>query len=417
VAWNLPWIVVSLAILGASVASAQTPAEDYRIESGQWNSLSRLLDIASGAGVAIDTPASLDLADLGPNDALLLIHPVEELPRGSLAAFLRGGGRVAIADDFGTSEPFLEIYGIERGEYVPDEDDPRLRGNPALPVATTRLRHPLSRDVRTLVTNHPAVLWHAELEPVLGFEADRSGVVLTGAVEEGRLVVVSDPSVLIDNMLQYRDNRRFATNLLRYLQGDGTGRVLLVTQHVELEGRHGTGAEDPVERLRSWLEDAAHAETPPVALTLLAVVLVAILGVFAVSSLPLRSPYDAKTLRPPPGVGGGYAGRVEYFARRSDLIHPLMVYKFELEGELLRRLSLHEGAVLKDVMAALEKRRLPARQLAEARQLLLTLDDLRRRVDLPPAPPKITPRRLQQLVDQGERLLAAVPDEHLRGAA
>ncbi|HJL29833.1 MAG TPA: hypothetical protein RMI62_12230, partial [Polyangiaceae bacterium LLY-WYZ-15_(1-7)] len=52
---------------------------------------------------------------------------------------------------------------------------------------------------------------------------------------------------------------------------------------------------------------------------------------------------------------------------------------------------------------------LPERDREALRGLLRELDDLRRRVDLPPGPPRVTPRALRRMVDTGERILAALP--------
>ncbi|HJL03399.1 MAG TPA: DUF4350 domain-containing protein [Polyangiaceae bacterium LLY-WYZ-15_(1-7)] len=403
-------IVTFALLLGLSPAPAEAQSPDYRLESTAWNGLSELLAIGQSTGIRIDTSAEIDLATLAPEDALLILYPREDLPRASLASFLRAGGRIAIADDYGAAPPFLRLYGIERRDPGDLEGVPRLRGNPALRLAHPRSRHPLVEGVPVLASNHPQVLRHADLEPILAFDDGGDALVLAGAVERGRLVSIGDPSVLINNMLRFRGNRRFAENLFTYLEGGRGGRVFVVPPSVRLEGRYGGEVGTPVDRLRDWLSEAAHAEPPPLALTLTALVIVAILMVFAVSTLPLRSPYGGALLRDAGRGGGGFAGRVAFFARRKgNLVHPALVYKYELEGELTRRLGLEGRPLLKDVLAAARAAGLPERDREALRGLLRELDDLRRRVDLPPGPPRVTPRALRRMVDTGERILAALP--------
>ncbi|MBX3248881.1 MAG: hypothetical protein KF901_17020 [Myxococcales bacterium] len=363
----------------------------------------------------IDTPSEIDLGGLGPTDALLIIHPTRALPRASLASFLRSGGRVAIADDEGESASFLSLYGVERARYGPGPEALLLRGNPGLPLATPHVEHPLTEGVRGVVANHPATLHHADLDPVLLFEPG-SALVLAGAVDEGRLIVIGDSSLFINNMLRFRDNRRFVGNLLRYL-GERGGRVLVVSPETRFEGRHGA-QRDALARLEDWLARAAKADLPPLALRLLTLVLLAILFVFAVSTLPRRSPYSAAELGLEPPRGGGYASRVSFFARRADArVHSALVYKYELEEELTQRLGLPRSPRLKDVLDAAARAGLSTSERDALRQLLVTLDRLRAQVDLPPKPPTVSPTELARMVDTGERLLARLPDVSPRADA
>ena len=397
---------VALSIVLAMLYSSVVWAQPYRLESRDWDGLSELVAIADAAGVHLDTPGEIDVSTLSGDDALFILFPSEPLPRASLSAFLRAGGRIAIADDYGEAGALLQSYGIRRSEPNLSSEVSYLRGNPALPLARPRSRHPLREDVRMLVANHPAVLHHSELEPIAAFDEGPNALVLAGAVEEGRLVAIGDPSMFINNMLQFRDNRQFTENVFRYLDGGRGGRVLLATSTTALTGRFGDGTGNPIARLDEWLADFAHADTPPIALTLLAIVFVSILMVFAVSTLPLRSPYSSEALHPAPRHGGGYAGRVGFFAARGgSLVHPALVYKFELEGELVRILGLDGRPLLRDVVAAARSKGLANADLEALRGLLLELDGLRTRVDHPPAPPKVSPRELRRMVDTGERIL------------
>ncbi len=407
-----PW-ALSIVALGASSVGAQ----DFDPQNAGWNGLRDLLGAADEAGVLLDTPAEIDVSALDATDALLIVHPTEPLPRGSLTAFLRAGGRVAVADDFGHADAFLRGYGIARHEPNLGEDVLLLRGNPALPIARARARHPLMEEVDALVANHPTVLTHQALQPIAAFDESSEALVLAGAIEEGRLAAIGDPSLFINNMMRFRGNRRFARNLLRYLDAGRGGRILLATPGVPLRGRFGDGSGPPLERLNDRLRDAAHADTPPIALTLTAAVLAAILLVFAVSALPTRSPYSRQAVDPIRSEGGGFLGRVEFFTRRRrDLVHPLMVYKFELEAELVRRLGLEQTPRLGDAVRVLQQAGLPAAEAEELRRLLLELDDLRRRLDHPPGPPRVSPHRLRRMVDTGERLLARIAKLTLPGA-
>jgi hypothetical protein len=403
------------ATLGFALAIASRSAhadDDYDPASREWNGLASLVEIADRAGVPLEVVDELDIGTLGPNDALLIVYPTRDLPVAGLSELMRAGGRVAIADDFGEGGPLLEVYGIERVAGAPP-DAPHLQANEALPVARAVSGHALADGVAALVTNHPATLRHPALEPLFAFddgsgdEAPERALVLAGAVGEGRLVAISDPSILINNMLELRDNRRFAENLVRYLDAGTGGRVILARGEAELTGVYGEpGAGGPFHALTSWLTRIAHADAPGAAVLVFAIVIAAILIVIAMGALPRRSPYEGSAMFARPPASGGFIGRVGFFRRHpDDLLPPALVYKYELEGELVRLLGLGGRPLLRDVVMALRERGLREADVALARALLVELDDLRRRQDLPPSPPRVAARRFRQMVATGEHLL------------
>ena len=98
---------------------------------------------------------------------------------------------------------------------------------------------------------------------------------------------------------------------------------------------------------------------------------------------------------------------VEFFSRgKVNLLQPLMVYKFELEDEILRRLSLRGRALLRDVLGAMRSRGMPESDINQMRALLLELDRLHDLADKPPSPPRVTAKRFRELVASGDALLA-----------
>lgn len=399
----------ALLLLGPAASPGAAHAQDaadYDPTSDAWNGLSRLFSIATEANIPIEPVGRLDLGTLTVADGLLVVCPTTELPVEGITEMLRAGGRVVLADDYGTGDALLRAFRIDRHDARP-LGVPALRGNEALLVASRRASHPLSAGVESVVTNHPRALSHAALEPIFEL-AEGDALVLAGAVGEGRLVVLSDPSVLIDNMLELGGNRRFAANLLRYLAGDGGGRVVVVLPEGELVGRFGEpGADRPLHALRALLERLANAELPPVALRGMALFFVLVLLVVAAGALPRRSPYASSALFVAPTFVGGLAGRVAWYGRGTvDLVDPLLTYKRELETELSARLRLPLGATVGDVTAALRARAVDRARIDDARALLVELArvaDLAEREHDP-----IGPARLRELVRRGDALLAVI---------
>jgi hypothetical protein len=416
----MPWSIrlAFVALTSLAVTGSASAQGDYDPRADAWNGLGQLVRIAEDSGAIVEIPDRLDVGTLRPDDALLVVYPTRDLPVAGLAGFLRAGGRLALADDYGNGRELLNLYRISRQDST-SVDAPRLRGNEDLLVAAPGDPHILTDGVSAVVANHPQTVYHAELQPILAF-GSRPGnaVVLAGAVGEGRLVAIADPSMLINNMLQFRGNRRFAANLASYLTEGRSGKLVIITGDTPMVGRFGElGADRPLHDLRSLLESISRRPLPPALLQLGAFGIAAILIAFAATALPRRSPYEGRAMFARQAIAGGFWGRVAFFRDRSaDLLQPLMVYKFELEGEIVRRLGLTGRTLLRDVLGAMRKRGMNETDVGEMKAILLELDDLRERQDRPPAPPRVSPRQLHEIVAASERLLTKMTPPGAEGA-
>lgn len=403
-------------VIGPAAAAAQD--RDFDPDNHEWNGLSELVAIADGTLSAHPVVTrELDAATLGPHDAVLLIAPGERPLAEPLVALMREGGRVVVADDYGASGAILDTFHIERRAPLPDADALRLRGNPQLLVAHPAMQHPLAVGVDALVTNHPQVVVHhptgegAPLPPIFEISPGEA-VVLAGAVgddpaEQGRLVVLSDPSVLINNMLEMRGNRRFAENLVAFVARPD-GHLFVVPPDGVVVGRYGGSVlEDPVTELRSLLDVVDRASLPPEALRVAAASLAAILLLFAAGVLPKVSPYGSASFATRPAPEGGFVGRVGWYsARPGDLTEPFLVYKFELETELHARLGLSGRSSVMDVVQAMQKRGLSVSEVEGARALLLDLSRTADRAERQVGDHQVPEARLRELVVRGDALLA-----------
>ena len=381
-------------------------AEDLSTREPAWNGLSELRTLADQMGVAVITPERIDVAQLGVEDALLVVHPVESLPSAELSAFLRSGGRLAIADDFGSGRALLSSFGI--GLFAPSrgEGEKLLRGQAHLMLASRKSTHPLSRSAAVLVTNHPQVLSHRQLEPIYALRDGSDAIVLSGAVGKGRLVAISDASVLINNMLQFEGNRAFARDLLAYLIGSGRGRLFIVGSDTEWKfGLRRFGSEHPLESIQAVLSHVARLRLPPSAVTALSAVLALLLLVSVVTALPRRSVYARRKYLEVPQCPAGFAGQVNYYQSEGrNFLPPLLAFKFELESRIIADLGLRGQLSLAEVLRALRERGLSERSLNDTRELLVALDDTQSRTH--GATPQISPRKFSALVATGQRILA-----------
>lgn len=383
-------------------------AEDITADNHGWNGLSELLAIAAQEG---DTTrlSRVDVSHLSNEDGLLIVHPVEPLPTGELAKFMRSGGRVAVADDFGAGGRFLATFGMTLRD-TDGEPVRALRGNPAWPIATPLVAHALTDGVSALVTNHPRVLYHPTLSPVFELSGDLGAVVLSGAVGGGRLVAVSDASVLINNMLEFEGNRQFARDLVRFIRGRGPNAKLLIADsatHWEIGTRT---FEQPLAQLSAALERLSHPQLPPLAIVVLSAALAGLLLSVAATSLPRRSAYGRRAYLQGSETVAGMAGRVSHYGSgERSLLSPLLTLKAELEHQAadvlrstvqLNRSELTQGLVSAGV---------PAELAQELGQFLQTIDRLQDASTIHAKP--VSVRHFSELVALGRRILAEL-DAH-----
>jgi hypothetical protein len=294
-------LALALVLGTASPASAQSAElHDYDPRSEAWNGMSTFVGLAEGMGYEVTPVSSLEWGDLGANDILFLVYPLQRIEPGRLDAFVQAGGNVVIADDFGESKEALSRLGLVRAEVVTPKASKYQDGRVWAPIATPHADHFLAREVDEVVTNHPAALKRVEgATTVIGFEDD-AAVVVAGERGTGKFVAISDPSILINRMLQYPGNVTLASNLLLWLDRHETGNrarhIVLLRGDVPMYGEPRPFIDDPrggnlgrsIADLNSWLSQRREWLLTPGAMKALAATLAALLLLLAVSALPVR---------------------------------------------------------------------------------------------------------------------------------
>ena len=292
---------MALLLLGSTQARAAST--DYRVDSHDWNGLSRLADEAREAGCALEATDALDWSTLGGHDALWLVYPRTAVEPSALRRYLEAGGRAVLADDFGASDAALAALEIRRLRGELGNVD-RYDGNAALPIARQTLSTELSVGIADLVANHPA-FFSAATPPTYAFSPG-AALVVEGRLGKGYFVAIADPSVLINNMLDIDENLAFARALVRRTCKPGE-RIRLVTQSFVARGEPssellGATATDSAfsgfNRMLEKIDDEAHAaatdgRTLVILATLMAVVALILFG----RSWPARGRIDGHWTR------------------------------------------------------------------------------------------------------------------------
>lgn len=306
-------IALGLALAAAATAAparAQDALPDYDPSSKEWNGLYTYARTAAGLGFEVLPVSSLEWGDLDERDILILIYPLQRVDPSRLSAFVQAGGHVVIADDFGQAGDALARMGLLRADVGTPQVSSYYRSRLYAPVAgPLDATHPIVRGVTEVVTNHPAVLSEVKgATPLIGFGGGQGAVVVAGEHGTGRFVVVSDPSIFINRMLQFPGNLTLAVNILRWLDRDGrVRRVVLLRGDVPMFGDPRPFIDDAgmgpfgrsVAGVNRWLEQRNDWLLTPVAMRVIGGLLAVALALLAVAAMPpwRRLPLDGRWLR------------------------------------------------------------------------------------------------------------------------
>lgn len=356
-------VLVALALAAALVgrvgaARADEPPSgtaaalgDYDPSSKAWNGMATFVKVAAGLGYEVIPVGALEWGDLDERDILVLVYPLQRVEPSNLAAFVQAGGHAIIADDFGDSAAALSRMGLLRAEVNTAEAERYYRSRMYAPIATPLVSgHPLTRGVAEIVTNHPAVLTEVTgATPILGFGGDRGAVVVAGERGTGRFVVVSDPSILINRMLQFPGNMNLAVNLLRWLDRGGRARrVILLRGDVPMYGEPRPFIDDanltPFGRnmagINRWLEGRNEWLLTPIAMRVIGAVVAVALAALALWAMPpwRRRVIDGAWLGPPRRERRDLASRVvaEHDAGAKNFLIPAAVLRDSVNVALAR---------------------------------------------------------------------------------
>ncbi len=224
-------LVVGLGVL--AIAWFFPINDDFRIENPFWNGCR---DIK--ADVTLGTLESLtSLPDLPPESTVILVpyseFSLEELDE--IKSFVASGGRLVIADDYGCGNQVLEYLGLAaRFSGQPMLDPLHCYKNSRLPVIYHFKQDSLTASIFSLTLNHATCLENVAVNDALAVSSsfsflDNNGngkwdqgentgplpVMSRQTLGKGSVVLISDPSVLINSMEGMEGNHQFLVNLVK----------------------------------------------------------------------------------------------------------------------------------------------------------------------------------------------------------
>ena len=394
-------------VLGVLGAARSALADPFSLQGADWEGCSELVRLARAEVGADHVVVSdkLDLSVIGPKDAVLILHPEKSIDAAELAKFMHAGGRVILLDDFGKGDGLLRHFGMERVP-LPQVPAEMLRKNPHLALAEPASPHPVVVDVQRVVTNHATGLKHPDLSPVLRVRSADGGadvpVGVAGAVGNGRLLVLSDPSMVMNSMLRYAGNKALAKGIMHYALDDDTwgarnGRIFIVAGGFVSQGHFGseeTQLDAALAAVKDLAESVKTQGMPPAMLFTLAIGAgLSVVVWVATRAGKLHKAQTPRFTRKIPRVAqGGVAGHAAVVASpQASRVLAMLELKHALEERLCQALALDvlppQSELVTHVAAS---GLLDAQGLAALRQVLLKMATvetlvLSRRGSPPPA--------------------------------
>jgi hypothetical protein len=364
---NLAAILVVLLIV------TRADAAPFDLAGNDWEGCAELVRLARSelGSPRVVATASIDFHELKPDDGLLLLYPEKGLDVDELSKFMRAGGRVVMLDDFGRGDSLLKHFGMER-VASPRKPAEFLRRNPQLALAEPASAHPVVSDVSRVVTNHPTGLSHPDLSPVLKIRGNGEPdviVAVAGAVGQGRLLAVGDPSIVMNSMLRYGGNKSFARGLVRYSVdhdswGKRGGKLYIASGGFEQKGSYGDEDDswgDWKRALADALEALRHDGLPSWIAYALAIALGLGLVVWVGSRAGrLHKPVTPRFVRKTPAVAqGGVAGHAAVIAApQTSRVLAILELKSALEEQLTSMLGLSRVPGQTELMSEVTNQRL-----------------------------------------------------------
>jgi hypothetical protein len=240
-------VIVALLI---SVPLLNTTKEDFSTYNTAWNGASDAKALASSDGYTTSSVLALSEIGTSGHGVLFMLNPNSSVgfsasDASTLQSFVRNGGVLVLANNFGNGNAVLSglgVLGEARFNGSLLEDNVSKGVNAALPLITDVTASGLTGGVHELYFNYGTALDVSGTNvTVLARSAPTSYLLAPGGGNatvnattgahpvlatldygNGRIVLLSDPSVFSNDMLGQADNQQLLTSMFANLTGGNT---------------------------------------------------------------------------------------------------------------------------------------------------------------------------------------------------
>lgn len=243
-------IAIALFVL-SMISPVISTTVDFSIFNSSWNGTSNLATLTYQSGkfsptfVVESTGADLTIAQMNLNEieldpiasSLIIIGPTDPFSTADgeiVKNFVSNGGILLLADDFGTGNSLLEKMNASSRFSEKLVLDLAFQKKTEFSVCFNLEEDPITNNVSRLLLNYPssiiinssnadALAW-TSVASWLDISGDRTQdweeprgpftILARERLDQGAIILLSDPSVLINGMRDQMDNGIFADNLI-----------------------------------------------------------------------------------------------------------------------------------------------------------------------------------------------------------
>jgi hypothetical protein len=228
-------LILTLAVMLLLVAIIwfYPPTGDFRTANPFWNGLATFtIQFKASELTSLESlPKTLR------KETVLIIIPYEQFTETELEQlrnYTSTGGTLIILDDYGYGNQILSYLGLEmRFSGKPLLDPLFSYKNKWLPKATNFTKTQITNGVNSIVLNHASTLSNTSDATILAWSSRFSFLDINGnsswdpeeptgplpiaayaKIGEGNIIVIADPSILINSMINMDDNLVFIGNAI-----------------------------------------------------------------------------------------------------------------------------------------------------------------------------------------------------------
>jgi len=250
----LPQVFVLILL---AVTPTITQEEDFNINNTAWNGYSSLLSILEEEGYSVNPPPKHLDRLVGSRSILMVVSPqtpFSEREAHTIKRFVEEGGSLLVADDFGEANSLLTHLlpvSISNDLVLDLHSDKR----PVFPLVVLGKTYQtfFSSQATNILLNYSSTIHLGKtlggvitlattgsqswLDSDLDNELDKEEptgpfpVMLAAEIGDGRVVVISDPSMFINDMIDREDNKQVLLDVVTWLATGGKTHILIDTGH------------------------------------------------------------------------------------------------------------------------------------------------------------------------------------------
>ncbi|MBS3816692.1 MAG: DUF4350 domain-containing protein [Candidatus Thermoplasmatota archaeon] len=228
---------------------------DLAVRTREMGSFTSNIELAEGKRTEV-TQKELTEYDVEPEKTgMMIIGPRQEFSgesKGFVHDFLRDGGKVVLADDLGSGNSLLDGLDTNSSFHSSPLLDLSFEKKPKFGVAYNTTEHHITDNVSQVMLNEPTAIDKDENATTLLTSSRASWLdknenrmkdddesfkqyplITVESYGEGELILVSDPSIFINSMLDKKDNGPLSVNILDYLS-QGRSNLIFDESHREM---------------------------------------------------------------------------------------------------------------------------------------------------------------------------------------